>query len=199
MATTKRSKTGGGKSTASRSRAATGSAKKTPGRASGATRSPIGKKAQSANAQRSASKNGAKAAPRSRASSGGKTSSRNGASRTRASARNRAVQPQNGMVGTLKKKGTAVLQAADKAGGPALTVAAAAAGIAGGLALRQRPRIAHESVAARSRTLLRDVDPSAVLEGIGKAAVELSHRSKTIARNLDHVADRAERIGKTLS
>jgi hypothetical protein len=103
------------------------------------------------------------------------------------------------VVGRIKEKSAAVLQAADKASGPTLTVAAAVAGIAGGLALRQRPRVTHEGVAAKSRTLLRDVDPSAVIDGLGKATLQLSRRSKTIARDLDRVADRAERLGKILS
>ena len=99
----------------------------------------------------------------------------------------------------LKQKGAAVLQAAEKANGPALTVAAAVAGLAGGLALRQRPRLTDPGMAARSKSVLRDVDPSAVMEGIGKAAAQFSRRSKVLARELDQVADRAERFGKILS
>jgi hypothetical protein len=92
-----------------------------------------------------------------------------------------------------------MLQAADKASGPAVTVAAAVAGLAGGLALRQRGRMVDPGIAARSKNVLRDVDPAAVLEGLGKATVELGKRSKVIARELDQVADRAERFGKILS
>ncbi|HEX2378698.1 MAG TPA: hypothetical protein VHI30_14125 [Gaiellales bacterium] len=93
-----------------------------------------------------------------------------------------------------------MLQAADKAGGPALTVAAAVAGLAGGLALRQRNhRIVESSLTGRSRNILRDIDPSAVIEGLGKASAQLGKQSKTIARELDQVADRAERLGKILS
>jgi hypothetical protein len=54
-------------------------------------------------------------------------------------------------------------------------------------------------MAARSKSVLRDVDPSAVMEGIGKAATQLSRRSKVLARELDQVSDRAERFGKILS
>jgi hypothetical protein len=99
----------------------------------------------------------------------------------------------------LKQKGAAVLQAAEKANGPALTVAAAVAGIAGGLALRQRPRLTDPGMAARSKSVLRDVDPSAVMEGIGRAAGQLSRGSKVLARELDQISDRAERFGKILS
>jgi hypothetical protein len=54
-------------------------------------------------------------------------------------------------------------------------------------------------IAEKSRKALRDVDPTAVIEGVGKAASHLGKRSKVIARELDNVADRAERLGKILS
>jgi len=78
-------------------------------------------------------------------------------------------------------------------------VAAAVAGLAGGLALRQRSRVPDPGIATRSRNVLRDVDPSAVIDGLGKATAELGKRSKLIARELDQVGDRAERFGKILS
>jgi hypothetical protein len=112
---------------------------------------------------------------------------------------NGAGAGSNGTTATLKQKGSAVLRAADRANGPALTVAAAVAGLAGGLALRQRPRLSDPGLTERSRHALRDVDPAAVMEGLGKAAVHLGKRSKVIARELDQVADRAERLGKILS
>lgn len=102
------------------------------------------------------------------------------------------------MVGKLKTTGTAVRQAADKAGGP-VTVAAAVAGIAGGLALRQRHAATPDGVAARSMAALRDVDPKAVLGGLGKATVQLSQRSRSVARDIERVAEQAERVGKILS
>jgi hypothetical protein len=207
MATTKRSSGGARKSAATRSRTAsaskpasgTGSAKaRANGRA--ATAKAASAKTTNAKPKTTRSANGTAGAKRSQSGATGKraTTSRNGSSRNGASARARATRP-NGTAETLKRKGTAMLQAADKASGPAVTVAAAVAGLAGGLALRQRGRMVDPGIATRSKNVLRDVDPAAVLEGLGKATVELGKRSKVIARELDQVADRAERFGKILS
>jgi hypothetical protein len=103
------------------------------------------------------------------------------------------------MVGKLKQTGTAVRHVADKAGRPTITVAAAVAGIAGGLALRQRPQATPDGLAARSMAMLHDVDPAALLGGLGKATVQLSQRSKSVARDIERVAEQAERLGKILS
>jgi hypothetical protein len=197
MASTKRSSGGTRKSTASRSRATSASkaasGTRTPktrsnGRATTAQGAKTTPKTTARTTSGAASRNGAKRSQNGRAQSGGST-------RT-----SRAASQPNGAVGTLKQKSSAVLQAADKAGGPALTVAAAVAGLAGGLALRQRNhRIVESSLTGRSRNILRDIDPSAVIEGLGKASAQLGKQSKTIARELDQVADRAERLGKILS
>jgi putative copper export protein len=106
---------------------------------------------------------------------------------------------QNGVVGKLKQTGTAVRLAADRAGGPTVTVAAAVAGLAGGLALRQRHAATHDGLATRSISMLHDVDAAALLGGLGKATVQLSKRSKNVARDIERVADQAERLGKILS
>jgi DNA-binding protein HU-beta len=200
MASTKRSSGGTRKSTASRPRAT--SASKASGTTSAKTqsnsRATSGKTAKVKTGATSA-RNGARKS-QGRAAGGRATASRNGSARSGGSPRNRPASTQtNGTAGTLKQKGAAMLQAAEKANGPALTVAAAVAGLAGGLALRQRPRLTDPGMAARSKSVLRDVDPSAVMEGIGKAAAQLSRRSKVLARELDQVADRAERFGKILS
>jgi hypothetical protein len=197
MASTKRSSGGTRKSTASRSRATSASkaasGTRTPktrsnGRATTAQGAKTTPKTTARTTSGAASRNGAKRSQNGRAQSGGST-------RT-----SRAASQPNGAVATLKQKSSAVLQAADKAGGPALTVAAAVAGLAGGLALRQRNhRIVESSLTGRSRNILRDIDPSAVIEGLGKASAQLGKQSKTIARELDQVADRAERLGKILS
>jgi hypothetical protein len=199
MASTKRSSGGTRKSTASRPRA-TSASKAASGTTSAKTpsnsRTTSGKTAKKTGA--TGARNGAR---KSQGTAGGRaTASRNGSARGGGSPRNRPASTQtNGTAGTLKQKGAAVLQAAEKANGPALTVAAAVAGLAGGLALRQRPRLTDPGMAARSKSVLRDVDPSVVMEGIGKAAAQLSRRSKVLARELDQVADRAERFGKILS
>lgn len=202
MASTKRSSGGTRKSTASRSRATSAS------KAASGTRTP-----KTRSNGRATTAQGAKTTPKTtartttaRTTSG--AASRNGAKRSQngraqgggSTRTSRAASQPNGAVGTLKQKSSRVLQAADKAGGPALTVAAAVAGLAGGLALRQRNhRIVESSLTGRSRNILRDIDPSAVIEGLGKASAQLGKQSKTIARELDQVADRAERLGKILS
>jgi hypothetical protein len=191
MATTKRSSGGTRKSPATRSRTASATAKA----ASPKTTKAKPKTTRSANG--TGSRNGAKRS-QSGATAKRATTSRSGSSRNGASARAATTQP-TGTAQTLKRRGTAVLQAADKASGPAVTVVAAVAGLAGGLALRQRGRMVDPGIATRSKNVLRDVDPAAVLEGLGKATVELGKRSKVIARELDQVADRAERFGKILS
>ena len=201
MASTKRSSGGTRKSTASRPRA-TSASKAASGTTSAKTRwsnrATSGKTAKVKTGATSA-RNGARKS-QGRAAGGRATASRNGSARSGGSPRNRPASTQtNGTAGTLKQKGAAMLQAAEKANGPALTVAAAVAGLAGGLALRQRPRLTDPGMAARSKSVLRDVDPSAVMEGIGKAAAQFSRRSKVLARELDQVADRAERFGKILS
>jgi len=199
MASTKRSSGGTRKSTASRPRT-TSASKAASGTTSAKTRSNSRATSGKAKVKTGATsaRNGARK-PQGRTAGGRATASRNGSARS-GSPRNRPASTQtNGTAGTLKQKGAAVLQAAEKANGPALTVAAAVAGLAGGLALRQRPRLTDPGMAARSKSVLRDVDPSAVMEGIGKAAAQFSRRSKVLARELDQVADRAERFGKILS
>ena len=201
MASTKRSSGGTRKSTASRSRATSAS------KAASGTRTPKTRSKTRSNGRATTAK-GAKTAPKTTARTTSGAASRNGAKRSQngraqsggSTRTSRAASQPNGAVGTLKQKSSAVLQAADKAGGPALTVAAAVAGLAGGLALRQRNhRIVESSLTGRSRNILRDIDPSAVIEGLGKASAQLGKQSKTIARELDQVAERAERLGKILS
>jgi hypothetical protein len=215
MATTKRSRAGTGKSRTSRSGGAAASkpASRTGSAANGAAK----KRTQSAKTRTTrstaktarASSNGAKRT-QSRASSNGATRSANGSARTsrarssssassRNGARSTAAQMQDGMVGKLKQTGTAVRQAADKAGRPTITVAAAMAGLAGGLALRQRHAATHDGLTTRSMAMLHDVDAAALIGGLGKATVQLSQRSKNVARDIERVAEQAERLGKILS
>jgi hypothetical protein len=211
MASTKRSSGGAGKSTANRSGPAsasksasgTRSAKaRSNGRAS--TAQAESAKRQSAAAKKTtrgsaptSSRNGAK---RSQNGTTAKraTASRNGSNRSGSARPRAATNRPKSTTDALRRRGSELLHVADR-GGPALTVAAAAAGLVGGLVLRQRPRMADPGVATRSRNILRDVDTAAALEGLGKATAELGKRSKLIARQLDQVGDRAERFGKILS
>jgi hypothetical protein len=212
MATTKRSTGNSPKSTAGRSRgtAAKPASAKT-GSAKSRAQSPKARTTRTrAKTTGSAAANGTRRT-RSKASSRGTAQSRNGSARStngrsssNGSSRNgtragAAAQTQERVVGKLKQTGTAVRQAADRAGRPTITVAAAVAGIAGGLALRGRHAPTNDGVAARSMAMLHDVDPAAVLGGLGKATVQLSQRSKSVARDLERVAEQAERLGKILS
>jgi hypothetical protein len=211
MATAKRSSANGRKSAATRSRTASQAAasSRTSKRAqtaksASASRAPK-KTAASSGAKRTRSTSAqASAASRNGASQGGgnanrrTASSQNGA-RRQASARARTTQTPDGVVESVKHAGASALRAANRASGPTLTVAAAVAGIAGGLMLRQRPRPAmRDGLGARSRELLHDIDPSSVIQGLGRASMLVSQRSKTLARDIDEVADRAERLGKVL-
>jgi hypothetical protein len=211
MATAKRSSANGRKSAATRSRTASQAAasSRTSKRAqtaksASASRAPK-KTAASSGAKRTRSTSAqASAASRNGASQGGgnanrrTASSQNGA-RRQASARARTTQTPDSVVESVKHAGASALRAANRASGPTLTVAAAVAGIAGGLMLRQRPRPAmRDGLGARSRELLHDIDPSSVIQGLGRASMLVSQRSKTLARDIDEVADRAERLGKVL-
>jgi hypothetical protein len=204
VASTQKSTGGTRKSTANRSRAASASKSASGTRSAKARSNGRATTAQSASSKKTtrpsaqkSSRNGAKRSQNGTAKRA--TASRNGSARS-GSARPRAAanQPQS-TADALKRRGSELFHAADRAGGPALTVAAAAAGLVGGLVLRQRPRMADPGIARRSRNILRDVDTAAALEGLGKATAELGKRSKLIARQLDQVGDRAERFGKILS
>ena len=222
MATAKRSRKGSGKSSTSRSggtaaskpasrtsSAANGAAKKRTQSAKTRAAGSAAKTARSSSngtkrTQSKASSNGATrsangSARTSRARSTSSASSRNGARSTAAHARSTAAHVQDGMVGKLKQTGTAVRQAADRAGRPTITVAAAMAGLAGGLALRQRHTAVHDGLTTRSMAMLHDVDAAALIGGLGKATVQLSQRSKNVARDIERVAEQAERLGKILS
>jgi hypothetical protein len=215
MATTKRSRAGSGKSSTGRSGGA--AASKPASRTSSAANGAAKKRTQPAKTRTApstaktarSSSNGAKRA-QPKASRNGTTRSANGSARTsrarssssassRNGARSTATHVQDGMVGKLRQTGTAVRQAADKAGRPTITVAAAMAGLAGGLALRQRHAAAHDGLTTRSMAMLHDVDTAALIGGLGKATIQLSRRSKNVARDIERVAEQAERLGKILS
>jgi hypothetical protein len=122
------------------------------------------------------------------------------------------------VVGKLKDAGGTVARAAGKAKGPAITVGAAAAGIAGGLALKNRnsrkkvlgvpvPRkIAKPNISAPKiskpkigKPNLDGLDVKSVTKSVGKASLEFGERSKTVSKDIERVGEQAERIGKMLS
>jgi hypothetical protein len=87
---------------------------------------------------------------------------------------------------------TTVKNVAGKAGAPALAVGAAAAGVAGGLVLRNR---------ARPKVLgvpVPTIDVKSVAKTVGKASKQIGEASKTVSKDIERVGDQAERIGKIL-
>jgi hypothetical protein len=99
------------------------------------------------------------------------------------------------VVGTLKK-------AASRAGGPAVAVGAAVAGVAGGLALNSRTRRKRILGVPLPRSIgkssLTDLDVASLAKNVGKASKRFGQTSKTVSKDIERVGDQAERIGKIL-
>jgi hypothetical protein len=77
---------------------------------------------------------------------------------------------------------------------PAVAAAAAAAGVAGGLLLKGRDR--------RRKVLgvpVPGVDVQGVIKTVGKASKQLGQTSKSVSKDMERLADEAERVGKILS
>ena len=209
MATQKRSSGNRGKSAATRSRAASSAASskttrsaqsaKPAGSASRAPKKTGTTRTGTASSRASAASTNGSTRARSNANRR-TTSSQNGAARSRQNARRPGAGPTyDGVAESVKHAGASALRAANRAGGPVLTVAAAGAGIAAGIMLRQRPKpTVRNGIGARSRHVLHDIDPTSILEGLSKASIQLSQRSKSIAHDIERVADGAERLGKVL-
>ena len=100
------------------------------------------------------------------------------------------------MVDTLKS-------AAGKASGPALAIGAAAAGVAGGVVLKSRTRRKKVLGVPVPRSIgkpsLSDVDLKSMAKTVGKASKQFGQTSKTVSKDIERVADQAERVGKILS
>ena len=111
-------------------------------------------------------------------------------SSTPARASSNGSQNGNGIVGSVK-------HVADKAKGPAIAVGAAAAGIAGGIALKAR---------GRRKTVLgipvpknmASVDAKSLAKTVGEASARFAKTSKSVSKDLERAGDQAERIGKIL-
>jgi hypothetical protein len=92
--------------------------------------------------------------------------------------------------------------AASKAGGPAVAVGAAAAGVAGGLVLRNRTRrkkiLGIPVPRSVSKPKLPDLDMKSMAKSLGKASKQLGETSKSVSRDIERVGDQAERVGKIL-
>ena len=102
----------------------------------------------------------------------------------------------NGVVGTLKS-------AAGKATGPAVAIGAAAAGVAGGLVLKNRTRRKKILGVPLPRSIgkasLSDLDLKSIAKTVGKASQQLGQTSKNVSKDIERVGDQAERVGKILS
>lgn len=99
------------------------------------------------------------------------------------------------MVSTLKG-------AAGKAGGPAVAVGAAAAGLVGGLVLNRRTRRTKVLGMTLPRSIgkgnMSDFDVKAMAKTLGKASKQFGQTSKSVSKDIERVGDQAERIGKIL-
>ena len=93
--------------------------------------------------------------------------------------------------------------AARKASGPALAVGAAAAGVAGGIALKsrvQRPKVLGVKLPRLTGTpVLGDLDIKSMAKSVGKASKRFGQTSKQVSKDIERVGEQAERIGKVLA
>ena len=130
-----------------------------------------------------------------RTASPGTSASRNGASQNASRQNGSAASASNGLAGSLKSMSGTVVHGMDRAAKPALAVGATAAGIAGGIALRRRQKSTLPFGLPRNG----DIDIIAISKAVGKASARLGQTAKSVSKDIDTAADRAERIGKILS
>jgi ParB family chromosome partitioning protein len=152
---------------------------------------------RSSGAKKPAASNGrAKSVPNARSSNSRATSSSNGAKRSAATSRSSAPAASSrssnghGIVDTVK-------QAATSAKGPAIAVGAAAAGIAGGIALKARTR-RKTVLGVPIPKRLPSVDAKSLAKSVGEASTQFAKTSKSVSKDIERAGDQAERIGKIL-
>jgi hypothetical protein len=145
------------------------------------------RKSSSASKSRARSSNGGAKRTQSKRT---QSRSNSGARKTTSSRRNASRVDQ--VVGTAK-------QAADKAKGPAVAVGAAAAGLAGGLALKSRTGRRKVLGVPVPRSLKSGVDVKSVAKTVGAASQRVAKTSKSVSKDIERAGDKAERIGKILS
>jgi len=204
MATTKNSR-----STTRRKTRASGSGAQTNGRSSRATASPKRKTAtdrttsgSGTTSQKRRTSSATRTASPKRTTSRTTSAARNGSSRQGGASGNGAFRRNgssgsapDGLAGSLKSMGGTLVHGMDRAK-PALAVGATAVGIAGGIVLRRR----HQSTLPFGLPRTGDgIDIIAVSKAVGKASARLGQTAKSVSKDLDIAADRAERIGKILS
>ena len=208
MADTKPKSTGAGRRTsASKSGGTKARAKPKSTRSASSTRSTSASARSSTSASRTTGRSSSAKKP---AASGRTTSSSNGraksssngtkrssaASRSSAPARTTANRNGNGsgdghgIVGSVK-------QAATKAKGPAIAVGAAAAGIAGGIALKGRGR-RKTVLGVPMPKHLPSVDAKSLAKSVGEASAQFAKTSKSVSKDIERAGDQAERLGKIL-
>jgi hypothetical protein len=76
-------------------------------------------------------------------------------------------------------------------------VGAAAAGVAGGLVIRNRTR-RKTVLGVPVPKHLPTVDPQAIVKSVGKASKQFAKTSKSVSKDIERAGDQAERIGKIL-
>src|SRR5215204_5910470 len=144
-------------------------------KASGSPRAGSGRSGSS-RSKTSASSTGARSSA-SRSKTGSSRSSRSGGKRSSAKSHS-----ENGVVGTVK-------HAASKASGPALAVGAAAAGVAGGLALKNRARRNKVLGVTVPRSIgkpsLPDFDAKSMAKTVSKASKQFGQTSKTVSKHIE--------------
>jgi hypothetical protein len=172
-----RGKTASARSGASASRPASrSSAAKKPAAKKPAAKKPAAKKPASSNGRAKSSGSTKRSAATSRSSTPARSAGANGSG--------------HGVVASVK-------QAATRAKGPALAVGAAAAGLAGGIALKGRGR-RKTVLGVPIPKRLPSVDPKALAKSVGEASAQLAKTSKSVSKDIERAGDQAERIGKIL-
>ena len=176
------------------------SAKRKSGTSSTPKRSTAAKSASNGAKRPTAAKRRSNSAkrPTARATTKRSTSRTSGGAangRTAAASRPAASSSNNGgFTGTVK-------HAASKAKGPAVAIGAAAAGVAGGMALKSRQRRKTVLGVAMPRALgkgMPDIDPKAIAKSVGQASKQFAKTTKNVSKDLERAGDQAERIGKIL-
>src|SRR6185503_5991180 len=81
---------------------------------------------------------------------------------------------------------------ADKAKGPAIAVGAAAAGIAGGIALKGRGR-RKTVLGVPMPKHLPSVDAKSLAKSVGEASANFAKTSKSVSKDIERAGDQAER------
>jgi len=95
-----------------------------------------------------------------------------------------------------------IKNAASKASGPAVAVGAAAAGVAGGIALKSRTRRKEILGVPLPRSIGQPKGPGlgtkSVAKTVGKASKQLGQTAKRVSKHAERFGDEARRTGKTL-